>query len=267
MIHNKYLIVFITALAFPALFISGCATKRISRPPSYVKFTKSAKRTPSRSKIPATQKPYRVNGKTYYPIPSAYGFTQNGIASWYGKKFHGRKTSNGETYNMYEMTAAHKTLPMNTHLLVENLENGHKIIVRINDRGPFVKNRIIDMTYSGANKLGMLRKGTARVRVTALGEAVKISRGGQKVERFLPYKHFKQGDFFVQVGAFTQEANANRLKENLLLQGYKAISRFYKTGSNSFFRVQVRAGRTLAAAHRIETRLESSFPGAFVIAK
>lgn len=266
-IHNKYFIIFIAALTFPFLFISGCATKRISRPPSYIKFTRPAKKIPSRSKIPPTQKPYRVNGKTYYPIPSAYGFRQNGIASWYGRKFHGRKTSNGETYNMYGATAAHKTLPMNTHLLVENLENGHKIIVRINDRGPFVKNRIIDLTYFGANKLGMLKKGTARVRLTALGEAVKISRGGQKVERFLPYRNFKKGDFFVQVGAFTRKANANRLKENLLSQGYKAISRFYKTDSNSFFRVQVRAGRTLAAAHRIETRLRSSFPGAFVIAK
>jgi rare lipoprotein A len=255
------------ALAFFFLFIFGCSTKRIHRQPNYIKLSKPAKNIPARAKIPPTQKPYRVGGRTYYPVPSAYGFNQTGIASWYGKKFHGRKTSNGETYNMYEATAAHKTLPMNTHLLVENLENGQKTIVRINDRGPFVKNRIIDMTYTGASKLGMLKKGTARVRLTALGEAVRTSKSGHRTERFLPYQDFKKGDFFVQVGAFSQKANANRLKNGLLAQGYKAVSRYYKTEGRSFFRVQVRAGRTLKAAHKIETRLENRFPGAFVIAK
>jgi rare lipoprotein A len=208
-----------------------------------------------------------VSGRTYYPLPSAYGFTQTGIASWYGRKFHGHKTSNGETYNMYAATAAHKTLPMNTHLLVENLSNGRKIVVRINDRGPFVGNRIIDLTYSDATKLGMLKKGTARVRLTALGEAVRTSGGGRGGARFLPYQNFKRGDFFVQIGAFSQKANADRLKENLLSQGYKVISRLYQTDTGRLYRVQVRAGLTLQAAHRMAARLSPRFPGVFVIAK
>ncbi|NOX25724.1 MAG: septal ring lytic transglycosylase RlpA family protein [Deltaproteobacteria bacterium] len=257
----------IAAVILSTLLIPGCATRRISPPPAYIISRPAAKRIPARARIPATQKPYRVGGRTYYPIPSAYGFTQTGIASWYGRKFHGRKTSNGETYNMYAATAAHKTLPMNTHVLVENLTNGKRTIVRINDRGPFVRTRIIDMTYSGAAKLGMLRNGTARVRLTALGEAVRTSRGGRRSERFLPYQNFSRGDFFVQVGAFSRKANADRLKESLLSQGYKTISRFYRTDTGSFYRVQVRAGKSLQAAHRMETRLSPRFPGAFVIAK
>ncbi len=258
---------FIPALIISFLLISGCATQTTHRPPASIKYTTPPHKMSPRTKIPATQKPYRVNGKTYYPIPSAYGFTQTGIASWYGKKFHGRKTSNGETYNMYKATAAHKTLPMSTHLLVENLQNGQRTIIRINDRGPFVKNRIIDMTYAGAKKLGMLQRGTAKVRLTALGEAVKISGGKQRDERFLPYQNFNSGDFFVQIGAFSKRENANRLKQSMLSQGYKAINHFYKTGNGSYFRVQIHAGHTLEAAHQMEVRLERRFPSAFVIAK
>ena len=119
---------------------------------------------------PRTQKPYVIDGKRYYPIPSAEGYSEKGIASWYGGKFHGKKTSNGETYNKYSMTAAHKTLPMNTMLLVKNLENGKKTVVRINDRGPFVRGRIVDLSYKAAKTLGIVKNGTARVQAIALGE-------------------------------------------------------------------------------------------------
>ena len=250
-----------------ALFLfAGCATQ-IPKGPAYVRLISPGKRLPDRAKVPPTQKPYRVNGKTYYPIPSAYGYTETGVASWYGHDFHGRQTSDGETYNMYANTAAHKTLPMNTHLLVENLENGKKTVVRVNDRGPFVKGRVIDLTLTGARKIGMLKKGTARVRLTALGEAVQSTRGGRKSERFLPYQDFKSGDFFVQVGAFTNRQNAERLKNSLLLQGHKAVSRLYRADNTTYYRVQVKAGRTLAIARRIEAQLDPSFPGAFVIAR
>ncbi len=266
MIHKDNSVFTLTIIIFLTLLIPGCGTKKIHRPPPYISKPQPHRpKTSARTKIPATQKPYRVGGKTYYPIPSSYGYSQTGIASWYGKKFHGRKTSNGETYDMYKSTAAHKTLPMNTHLLVENLENGRKTIVRINDRGPFVKNRIIDLTYTGAKKLGMLKNGTARIRITALGEAAQPARG--KSARFLPYQDFKRGDFFVQVGAFSQKANASRLKETLLADGYRVITPFYKTNSGSYYRVQVLAGHTLKAAHKIESRLEENFPAAFVIAK
>ena len=245
---------------------AGCGSKK-PYSPRYPAARSSAKRLPPGAKVPPTQKPYRINGHTYYPIPSAYGYTETGIASWYGPNFHGKKTSNGETYDMHAATAAHKTLPMNTRLLVENLENGKKTVVRVNDRGPFVKKRIIDLSNAAAKAIGMTKKGTARVRITALGEAETTVRGGRKIEKFLPYQDFTAGEFYVQIGAFTNKRNADRLKNEMLRAGKKAVSQPYHTGSVTFYRVQVRAGRHLEQAHRLEKELESRFPGAFVIAR
>ena len=129
---------------------------------------KKKKTNRNRKKPPATQRPYVIEGQTYYPIPSAEGYEETGLASWYGDPFHGRKTANGETYNMYGVTAAHKTLPMNTMLLVKNLRNGKTATVRINDRGPFVDGRIIDLSYTTAKKLGIVRNGTGKVQIIAL---------------------------------------------------------------------------------------------------
>ena len=113
-------------------------------------------------------KSYVVHGKTYYPKQSSRGHVERGIASWYGTKFHGRKTSSGERYDMYQMTAAHKTLPLPTYALVKNLENGRSAIVRVNDRGPFVSGRIIDLSYAAARKLGVDKQGVARVEVLSI---------------------------------------------------------------------------------------------------
>jgi len=109
--------------------------------------------------------PYTVLGETYRVLEDSRGFRQRGIASWYGNKFHGRRTANGEIYNMYGMTAAHKTLPIPSYVRVTNLNNGRQVIVRVNDRGPFHDNRIIDLTYSAAAKLGFIKHGTAPVAV------------------------------------------------------------------------------------------------------
>lgn len=117
----------------------------------------------------ATMRPYSVFGITYYPEIVPLGHQHSGIASWYGPTFHSKKTSNGETYNMYAQTAAHKTLPMNTIVRVDNLDNGKSTIVRINDRGPFVSGRVIDLSNKAANDINMVGKGTAKVRVTVLG--------------------------------------------------------------------------------------------------
>lgn len=111
---------------------------------------------------------YTVLGKTYKVMSSSKGFKERGDASWYGTKFHGRLTANGERYDMYEMTAAHKNLPLPTYVQVTNLDNGKKIVVRVNDRGPFHKGRVIDLSYAAASKIGMLKKGTARVEVVAI---------------------------------------------------------------------------------------------------
>ena len=117
------------------------------------------------------QKSYVVLGKRYYPMKSGLGYRKKGIASWYGKKFHGRKTATGETYDMYQMTAAHKTLPLPSYAEVVNLNNGRRIIVRVNDRGPFHHGRIIDLSYSAAKKLDIIGKGTGQVEGRAIDVA------------------------------------------------------------------------------------------------
>lgn len=120
-------------------------------------------------------KPYTVRGVTYVPYASADNFEEIGIASWYGPGFHGKKTSNGETFNTNDLTAAHKLLPFNTRVKVTNLENGASVIVRINDRGPFTRERIIDLSQAAANKIGMIKKGTAKVHVQYVGGGTSSS--------------------------------------------------------------------------------------------
>jgi len=150
---------------------------------------------------------YRVNGKTYCVRKSSKGFVQVGIASWYGPGFHGSRTASGEIYNMYKFTAAHKTLPLGTYVKVINLENGRSVVVKINDRGPFVPGRIIDLSYAAAKKLGMLKKGTAKVKIVALGKRVDHT--------YLPVS-YTTGKFYVQVGAFRNKLYAYRYRWKLL---------------------------------------------------
>ena len=239
------------------LFLASCAQKSPSPwiSPSAKLPSKSTKRKPG-------QRPYRVNGKTYYPLPSAEGFVEEGWASWYGPGFHGRKTASGERYNMYAFTAAHKTLPLGTYVLVTNLENGRKTIVRINDRGPFVKGRIIDLSYAAARALGMVKKGTARVRIEALAE-------GRVKDNHLVLSHpnFQKGRFYVQVGSFSSYANAVRLKERLARRFQNVIIEPFQKGSRSFYRVQVFASENISSARRILQLLSREFPNAVLIAK
>lgn len=126
---------------------------------------------------------YEVWGKQYHVMPSSIGFTQQGLASWYGEKFHGHLTSNGETYDMYAMTAAHKNLPLPTFARVTNLENGKVVIVRVNDRGPFHGDRIIDLSYAAASKLGYRKKGVAKVLVEAIDASTWTASGEQALRR------------------------------------------------------------------------------------
>lgn len=254
-------------------FFPGCATKIPSSPaPTWESpgpRPAPAKPVARPQAIPATQRPYTIEGKTYYPLPSAEGYSENGIASWYGTPFHGRKTSNGEIYNMYEWTAAHKTLPMQTRLLVENLENGRSTTVRINDRGPFVGDRIIDLSYNVARELEIVKNGTGRVRITALGEAKTVQLAGGRTEtRFLPHPDFERGEFFVQVGAFTVKTNADRLRERLNREGRDAEIFRHERGEQVFYRVQVKAGDTMAAAKRMaEIMTGAGFSESFVVAR
>lgn len=158
--------------------------------------------------IPGYPKPYKVLGKWYQPIPDAKGFTQKGRASWYGKKFHGRKTANGEIYNMYAVTAAHKTLPLGTWVRVKNLENGRHIDVRVNDRGPFVSGRIIDLSYTAAKAIDMTKHGTARVKLTAISPPATVSKKKTVVSD-------ETGRFSVQAGSFSEKENARRFMATL----------------------------------------------------
>lgn len=172
--------------------------------------------------------------KVHYP-PYEPGrgirYRETGIASWYGEDFHGRKTANGEVYDMYAMTAAHRTLPFNTRVRVTNLDNGQKTEVRINDRGPFVPGRIIDLSRSGAKQLGMLGPGTARVLVEARGF---YAGAAQSVE----------GTYAIQVGAFLEKENAYRLRDELGRRHPKVHIVLWETRTKRFYRVRLGAFRT-----------------------
>ncbi len=216
---------------------------------------------------PGHPKPYKI-GKTWYkPLPHARGFDQRGKASWYGKKFHGRKTSNGETYNMYAMTAAHKTLPFNTHVRVINLENGKETQVRINDRGPFVRGRIIDLSYSAAKKIGMVATGTAPVKIVALG----VANQSTTVNSAKPSYHhvnYYRGNFTVQVGAFTNRTNAAKLQSELSQSFKNAHITTYNDGYDTYYRVRVGRCSTLEQAVQYEDiMIQHGFPDAFAVAE
>jgi rare lipoprotein A len=134
---------------------------------------------------------YSINGKTYYPMKKvAAGFNQKGVASWYGPGFHGKKTASGEVYDMHGMTAAHSVLPLNTMVKVKNLNNDKEIIVRVNDRGPFINDRVIDLSLAAARDLGMVQCGTVPVRVSVIGPADSMiaSKPAPPVPNSLPVK-------------------------------------------------------------------------------
>ena len=172
---------------------------------------------------------YEVYGQRYTVLPSAHGYTERGVASWYGPDFHGIATSTGEPYDMYGMTAAHKTLPLPAYVRVTNLRNGRTIVVRVNDRGPFKANRIIDLSYAAALKLDMIRDGTTLVEIQAedpdggyLGDAVPTSAA-----------------LYAQVGAFSVLSNAERLRDRLLGAGISNVSIRSETGVHPVHRVRV----------------------------
>ncbi len=161
----------------------------------------------SRSGNPSS---YTVLGRTYYVMNDSHGYKERGIASWYGTKFHGQRTSSGETYNMYAMTAAHKTLPLPTYVRVINLQNGRAAVVKVNDRGPFHDNRLIDLSYAAATKLGINGTGTGLVEVQALDPNQGIptpTRNNIAIR--------EDATLFLQVGAFIARNKAERLLERL----------------------------------------------------
>ncbi len=210
---KSLLLVFLIVISF---LFSSCGNKRVVYTPPAKSYTKKPKNC---------NYTYRVNGKTYCVRKSHRGFVQVGIASWYGPGFHGKRTASGEIYNMYKLTAAHKTLPLGTYVRVINLENGKEVVVKVNDRGPFVPGRIIDLSYAAARKIGMLRKGTAKVKIVALG---------RKTDGVSVSEDYYKGKFFVQVGAFKNKLNAYRFRHRLR-RDYKISARVVRL--ESYYRV------------------------------
>jgi rare lipoprotein A len=204
---------------------------------------------------------YTVLGETYQVLDSAEGFRQRGIASWYGNKFHGKRTSSGEPYDMYKMTAAHKTLPIPVHVRVSNLDNGKSIIVRVNDRGPFVKDRIIDLSYAAAHKLGMTGTGTARVEITALTEA-PAAAGPGSVEASAPET------LYVQVGAFGREESAEAMAAALSpMLGHPVRVQKTEAEGRELYRVRVGPFSQRVHAEKVRSYLsDKGYPGSTIVA-
>ena len=196
---------------------------------------------------PAT---YKVSGRVYRVMPSAQGYKERGVASWYASKFHKQRTSSGEPYDMYALTAAHRTLPLPTYLRVKNLDNGREIIVKVNDRGPFHSGRLIDLSYGAAVKLGIFPRGTARVEI----EAIQTSAQGSAP---------RKGQYYIQAGAFQSKPNAIQLKTRI-----QKLTRAVVTVDYIGRRYLVRVGpfASQAQGEQVKRMLRSHCaPGAFVI--
>ena len=238
------LLLFLPALLF-ALVLSGCSSKEDSV--GYM----GGRYRGTRS--------YTVKGKTYHPYKSARGYRETGVASWYGPGFHEKKTSNGERYDQNAMTAAHKLLPFGTRLQVTNLNNGRSVIVRINDRGPFVGSRIIDLSKEAARRLHMIGSGTARVQLVALGE------GNREAEILTP-----EGDmlglFYLQIGAFTDIYKADRLATLMRSKGYGCRIARHERKMQDYY-VQLGPYLSRSAAQQVGKTLTRHFRGLFVIAE
>ena len=165
-------------------------------------------------------KPYDVFGKHYVPMTSAQGFHQKGVASWYGKQFHGRRTSSGETYDMYAMTAAHTVLPLPSYVRVTNVANGRTVVVKVNDRGPFKSSRVMDLSYAAASRLDIVRNGTALVEIVSIGENTPQQRTAAEP----PVQQTTGQQLYIQLGAFSNPDSAQRLRQQLLDEGYQDVA-------------------------------------------
>jgi len=220
--------------------------------------------TPQTRELKGHQKPYTVNGKRYDPLRSHQGYVEEGVASWYGPDFHGKKTSNGETYDMYAMTAAHKTLPMGVYVRVTHRESSRSVVVRVNDRGPFVKGRLIDLSFVAAKELGVVGPGTAPVRVEALGYRADGADGQIAYREPTSYDI---GSYAIQLGAFGVMENAQRFAAEMQAKhGSSRVSEGWVDGKR-FYRVWVGDYRSLEQAEVAKGTFEQDdYPGCFVVA-
>jgi len=201
---------------------------------------------------------YEVFGQRYVVLPSAEGYIERGVASWYGPGFHAALTSMGEPYDMYAMTAAHKTLPIPCYARVTNLANGRSVVVRINDRGPFVAGRIIDLSYTAAAKLDMLQKGTAFVEVQVItpGTAVAVAPAPLATPAATSLAPTAGEGLYIQAGAFADGGNARRLVERLREGGIgNAFVRSGEVGGRTLHRVRIGPVGSVAEYDALAARL------------
>jgi rare lipoprotein A len=223
------------------IFFTGCYESDnfyLHNMPNYSTYNNSKK-----SSNTEIQKPYYVLGKWYYPTPTYKGQTFRGIASWYGPDFHGKLTANGEIYNMYAYTAANKTLPLGTIVKVTNLNNNKSVVVRVNDRGPFVKERIIDLSYAAGKKIGIDKTGTAPVKIVVISTPISL-----KYKNNL-YKNKQKNDTIkIQIGAFSSFRGAiiTRYK-------YKKFHTYIKN-KNGIYKVYIGNFKTKEEANNFKIR-------------
>lgn len=249
--------------------LSACSASRDSGPSTPVDVSHIPDAVPKHEKRTRAGNPstYVVLGKRYHVLSSSRGFTQRGIASWYGNKFHGRKTSNGETYDMYAMTAAHKTLPIPCYVQVTNLNNGKQVTVRVNDRGPFHENRIIDLSYAAARKLGITANGTGLVEIRtvepgqpATQSASNTTPGARKPQanRPTPVAASAKPLLYLQLGSFIELDNAESLRAQLLINNVNAAAIQTTTvDRHSIYRVRIGPINTVEEADRLATQISS----------
>jgi rare lipoprotein A len=283
-----------TALLAFALAIAGCATgpktPRIEReaqaPPAapapsrpggyYLDDGPANGPTPDLARIPdaqpkpeplqqAANSPYVVFGRQYVPERSVRPFRQRGIASWYGRRFHGHRTSSGERYDMYAMTAAHPTLPIPSYARVTNVANGRSVVVRINDRGPFLHGRIIDLSYAAAWKLGYVSQGSALVEIEAVvpGETTAAASRPEPAPAAgdavgAPVALAEAGGIYVQIGAFAAPENAESLRARLSLELAPLERAIEIHRQDGLFRLQVGPYRTRAEADAVVEQIRDA---------
>lgn len=259
---------------FTFVLLNGCSSvsKKDGPPSFYVDETKIPNAVPKYEKLSRIgNKPYyTVFGKRYYVMPTSRNYEEQGIASWYGTKFHSHHTSNGESYDMLAMTAAHKSLPLPTYVQVTNLKNGKKIIVKVNDRGPFEANRLIDLSYVAAKKLGMIGHGTTVVNVKSvdprdINQADLYAKDTSTIApHHVRYKEVHQvkvehthasSTVYLQVGVFHNRERAEQLKNRL---GNLLGSPVNVNMAKNMYRVQVGPLNNIATANKIKDRLKAN---------
>lgn len=263
-----YRIMAVLTAGLLGLYLTGCGpslpkSKQRVKPGRAIPSTKAPK-----TAYPLSGKSYTINGQEYMVLASAQSYVEEGIASWYGRDFHGRKTASAEKYDMYSLTAAHKILPLQTWVTVTNMTNNIEVTVRINDRGPFVRGRIIDLSYTAARRIGLVGPGTAWVRVEALGKAEERTIDGKVTTVLVKPASYTEGRFTVQVGSFKEKSNANTLVRNLKKRYDRVRIEVFELNGLNFYRVQVEEKNTIGQALALQKRLEKEgFRDCFIVAR